>query len=284
LQEFNDMAHTPPYSMMTANLVRPVRVLHVSPQGASSRPDVTAAEEPMEVRVDGEPFAVIMRTPGADHDLTVGFLFAERVIRSATDVLSITRGAESHNVLDVRLIDTRARELAGRADVRRRVVMNSSCGLCGRVTIEALRVEAPDIVAEWTIPACVIAGLPDALRRTQSVFKETGGLHAAGLFDQSGALEVAAEDVGRHNAVDKIVGRMVLEERVPLGQSILFVSGRTSYEIVQKAWLAGIPIVGAVSAPSSLAVELAEEAGMTLLGFVRGSTFNVYSSGRRVAG
>jgi FdhD protein len=278
------MARTQPYSMMTANLVRPVRVLHVSPDGASSRPDVAAAEEPMEVRIDGEPFAVMMRTPGADHDLTVGFLFAERVIRSATDIRSITRGTESHNVMDVQLVGARARELALRADVRRRVVMNSSCGLCGRVTIETLRVEAPDIVADWTIPACVIGGLPDTLRRAQAVFKETGGLHAAGVFDRSGVLEVIAEDVGRHNAVDKVVGRMLLGERVPLAQSILFVSGRTSYEIVQKALLAGIPMVGAVSAPSSLAVELAEEAGITLLGFVRGSAFNVYSSGRRVAG
>ena len=278
------MAYGRPYSMMTANLVRPVRVLHVSLEGASSRPDVAAAEEPMEVRIDGEPFAVIMRTPGADHDLTVGFLFAERVIRSATDVLGITRGADSHNVIDVRLVDARAGELSLRADVRRRIVMNASCGLCGRVTIEALRVEAPDIAAEWTIPACIIRGLPDTLRRTQAVFEETGGLHAAGLFDRSGALEVMAEDVGRHNAVDKVVGRMLMEDRVPLGQSILFVSGRTSYEIVQKAWLAGIPIVGAVSAPSSLAVELAEEAGITLLGFVRGSAFNVYSSAGRVAG
>jgi FdhD protein len=276
------MPHTPPYSMMTASLVRPVRVLHVTPEGAASRPDVAAAEEPMEVRVDGEPFAVIMRTPGADHDLTVGFLFAERVIRSAADILGVTRGAESHNVMDVRLVDACARALALRPDARRRVVMNSSCGLCGRVTIEALRVDAPVIAAEWTVGARVVGGLPDALRRSQAVFEETGGLHAAGLFDPSGVMEVMAEDVGRHNAVDKVVGRMLLNERLPLGQSILFVSGRTSYEIVQKALLAGIPIVGAVSAPSSLAVELAEETGITLLGFVRGAAFNVYSSSHRV--
>lgn len=278
------MAHTPPYAMMTASLVRPVRVLHVSPEGVSSRPDVTAAEEPMEVRVDGEPFAVIMRTPGADHDLTVGFLFAERVIRSAADILSVARGAESLNVIDVRLADACARELALRPDARRRVVMNSSCGLCGRVTIEALRVEAPPIAVEWSVDAHVIGGLPDALRRAQAVFEETGGLHAAGLFDQSGGLAAMAEDVGRHNAVDKVVGRMLLSDRLPLGRSMLFVSGRTSYEIVQKALLAGIPIVGAVSAPSSLAVELAQETGITLLGFVRGAAFNVYSFSHRVTG
>ena len=277
------MPHDQPFSMMTANLVRSVRVEHVSPNGASSRADVAATEEPMEVRIDGEPFAVIMRTPGADHELTAGFLFAERVIRSATEIVSIIRDAESRNVMNVRIVEARAHELASRVDARRRVIMNSSCGLCGRVTIESLRVETPDIPVEWAIPAHVVGRLPDALRQAQAVFKETGGLHAAGLFDQKGTLEVIAEDVGRHNAVDKVVGRMLLDGRLPLGQSILFVSGRTSYEIVQKALVAGIPVVGAVSAPSSLAVELAEEMCITLLGFVRDSTFNIYSVGRRVA-
>ena len=237
----------------------------------------------MEVRIDGEPFAVIMRTPGRDRELAAGFLVAERVILSAADIVSIERDADSHNVMDVRIVDARARDLASRGDARRRVVMNSSCGLCGRVTIDSLRVEAPDIVADWNVSASVIGGLPDALRRAQAVFNETGGLHAAGIFNRSGALDVMAEDVGRHNAVDKVVGRMLLDERLPLGESILFVSGRTSYEIVQKAFLAGIPVVGAVSAPSSLAVELATDAGITLLGFVRGSSFNVYSHGHRLA-
>jgi FdhD protein len=278
------MPHEQPYSMMTASLVRPVRVLRVSPDDVSSHADVVATEEPMEVRVDGEPFAVIMRTPGADRELAAGFLFAERVIRSAGDIVRITRDVESPNVLDVRIGEARAGELAAREDGRRRIVMNSSCGLCGRVTIESLRVEASDIVGEWTVPARVIGGLPDTLRHAQAAFEETGGLHAAGLFDASGALEVIFEDVGRHNAVDKVVGRMLLEDRLPLDRSILFVSGRTSYEIVQKALLAGVPLVGAVSAPSSLAVELAEESGITLLGFVRNVGFNVYSCGRRVAG
>jgi len=277
------MPHDQPYSMMTANLVRPVRVLHVSPDGVASRPDVAATEEPMEVRIDGEPFAVIMRTPGSDRELAAGFLFAERVILAGGDVVSIERDADSRNVMDVRIGADRARNLASRSDARRRVVMNSSCGLCGRVTIDSLRVESPDIVADWNVSAAVIGGLADALRRAQAVFNETGGLHAAGLFNRSGALEVVAEDVGRHNAVDKVVGRMLLEERLPLGESILFVSGRTSYEIVQKAFLAGIPVVGAVSAPSSLAVELAEDVGITLLGFVRGPAFNVYSHGHRLA-
>jgi FdhD protein len=237
----------------------------------------------MEVRIDGEPFAVIMRTPGSDRELAAGFLFAERVILSASEFASIERDADSRNVVHVRIGEARARELAARDDARRRVAVNSSCGLCGRVTIESLRVEAADIVADWKVSAAAIGGLPDALRRAQAVFDETGGLHAAGLFNRSGTLDAVAEDVGRHNAVDKVVGRMLLEDRLPLSESILFVSGRTSYEIVQKAFLAGIPVVGAVSAPSSLAVELAEDAGITLLGFVRGSAFNVYSHAHRVA-
>jgi FdhD protein len=185
-------------------------------------------------------------------------------------------------VLDVRICQERARELASCADERRRVVMNSSCGLCGRVAIESLRVDGTPIEADWTIPAAVISSFPDALRRSQAVFAETGGLHAAALFDRSGNLEMVAEDVGRHNAVDKVLGRMLLDGRTPLTDSILFVSGRTSYEIVQKAFLAGVPILAAVSAPSSLAVELADDVGITLLGFVRGSTFNVYTHTRRV--
>lgn len=271
-----------PYSMMTARLVRPVRVVRVSPAGSSNRADVAATEEPMEVRVDGEPFAVIMRTPGADRELAAGFLAAERVIRSAADIERIERDPEASNVLDVRIGEACRRQLAARDDARRRVVMNASCGLCGRLTIASLRVEAPEIVADWTIRAGLVAALDAGLRRAQAVFDETGGLHAAGLFDRSGALEAVAEDVGRHNAVDKVVGRMLLDERLPLERSILFVSGRTSYEIVQKAFLAGIPLVGAVSAPSSLAVELAEDAGITLLGFVRGSAFNVYAHPQRV--
>ena len=278
------MSHDRPYSMMTASLVRPVRVLHVSPGGTSSRSDVAASEEPMEVRLEGEPFAVIMRTPGADRELAAGFLFAERVIVAASDLERIERDPQERNVMEVRIRAARASDLASGEGNRRRVVTNSSCGLCGRLSIESLRVEAREILVDWTIPPDLIAALPDALRRVQAVFNETGGLHAAGLFDRSGSLEVMAEDVGRHNAVDKVIGRMLFEGRLPLDRSILFVSGRTSFEIVQKAFLAGIPVVGAVSAPSSLAVELAEEAGITLLGFVRGSTFNLYTHARRVAG
>jgi FdhD protein len=278
------MADDRPYSLMTADLVRPVRVVHVSPEGPSSRADVAATEEPLEVRIGGEPFAVIMRTPGADRELVTGFLFAERVIRSASDIQGFERHPESRNVVDLGIDDARARDLASRDDVRRRVTVGSSCGLCGRVTVASLRAEAPVILDDWTVPSDIVAGLPGSLRCAQAVFDETGGLHAAGVFNRSGALQVMAEDVGRHNAVDKSIGRMLLDGRVPLHDHILFVSGRTSYEIVQKAFLAGVPLVGAVSAPSSLAVELADEAGITLLGFVRGRSFNAYTHPRRVNG
>jgi FdhD protein len=274
--------HEQPYSMMTASVVRPVRVLHVTAEGATSRADVAATEEPLQIRVGGDPFAVIMRTPGADRELTAGFLLAERVVGAVSDILSMDRDPGGSNLLDIRICEERARALASCADERRRVITNSSCGLCGRATIESLRVDAAPIEAGWTIPAALISSFPVALRRSQAVFAETGGLHAAALFDRFGHLEIIAEDIGRHNAVDKVVGRMLLDGRMPLTDSILFVSGRTSYEIVQKAFLAGVPVLAAVSAPSSLAVELAEEVGITLIGFVRGSTFNVYTHTRRV--
>jgi FdhD protein len=154
--------------------------------------------------------------------------------------------------------------------------------MCGRLTIESLRVEGATIESEWTIPGSTLVTLPDRLRAAQTVFDQTGGLHAAGLFARDGTLEASAEDVGRHNAVDKVIGRMLMQERLPLSNYLLFVSGRTSFEIIQKAFLAGIPLVAAVSAPSSLAIELAEQCGMTLIGFLRGAGFNIYTSPSRV--
>ncbi len=161
--------------------------------------------------------------------------------------------------------------------------MTASCGLCGRRTIESLQARVASVRGDWTVAADVIASLPDRLRAAQSVFESTGGLHAAGLFDRDGHLQLSSEDVGRHNAVDKIVGRALLAGRHPLDASILLVSGRTSFELVQKALLAGIPMIAAVSAPSSLAIDLAEQAGITLCGFVRGSSFNIYSHPRRIS-
>lgn len=249
--------------------------------------DVVAVEEPMEVRVNGASFAVIMRTPGADRDLAAGFLLAEDVVRGADEIgtieycLDAEAGARD-NTLNVTVTGDAVPRLQIRLGERRQVMMTASCGLCGRRTIESLRARVAAVAGRWTVPAAVISSLPDRLRTAQAVFESTGGLHAAGLFDLSGLLQLSAEDVGRHNAVDKIVGRTLLAGRHPLDRNILLVSGRTSFELVQKALLAGIPLIAAVSAPSSLAIDLAQEAGMTLCGFVRGGSFNIYSHAQRV--
>jgi FdhD protein len=254
--------------------------------------DRTVAEEPLEVRLHGRSFAVIMRTPGADLALTAGFLLAERVLKCADDLATLehcrepaSAAGEPHpeNIVNAVLTGESAEGLERALADRRQVSGNSSCGLCGRRTIASLKTDLAPLAAGQRISAAVIARLPDTLRETQAVFGETGGLHAAGLFTLEGEVEAVAEDVGRHNAVDKVVGQMLLGERLPLSNHVLFVSGRTSFEIVQKAALAGIPIVGAVSAPSSLAVELAREAGITLMGFARGGSFNIYSHPERVS-
>ena len=243
--------------------------------------DRVATELPLEVRLEGQPFAVIMRTPGTDADLAVGFLFSESVIRGAADIRRV-ESTDSPNVINVRLSRARAEILPELLGQRRQVVTNSSCGMCGRRTLESLEVNAPRLRAGWAVRGDIILGLPAALRAAQQAFAKTGGLHAAGLFNPDGRLELSAEDVGRHNAVDKLLGRMLVTERMPLEHVLLFVSGRSSFEIVQKAFLGGIPFVASVSAPSSLAVELARNAGITLLGFVRDGRFNIYSHHERV--
>ena len=249
--------------------------------------DCVAAEEPLEVRLHGRPFAVIMRTPGADRELAAGFLLAERVLRTADDLGSIEycsnpSNDQPGNVVNVTIANASTEMVERMLADRRHVTTNSSCGLCGRQTIESLRVDLPVLASAWTFPASTLSGLPGRLRAAQSAFEATGGLHAAGLFTESGRLEEVAEDVGRHNAVDKVIGRMLMSERLPLSRHLLFVSGRASFEIVQKAWFAGIPVVASVSAPSTFAVELAVESGIALVGFVRGESFNVYSHPERV--
>jgi FdhD protein len=265
---------------------RPVAVTRVRDGARVDEVDRAATEEPLEVRLHGRSFAVIMRTPGADRELAAGFLLAEGVIRSADDLGTIEHCSDSlsagGNIVNVTMageaVESVERVLAG----RRQVTTNSSCGLCGRLTIESLRSDAPPLTCDWTIDRATLAALPGRLRAAQTVFDETGGLHAAGLFTREGGTETVAEDVGRHNAVDKVIGRMLIREQLPLSNHLLFVSGRTSYEIVQKAFLAGIPMVGAVSAPSTLAVDLAQEAGVTLVGFVRGDGFNIYAHPGRI--
>lgn len=250
--------------------------------------DRVAVEEPMEVRVNGEPFAVIMRTPGADRDLAAGFLLAEDVIRGVDEIGAIEYCADPavegrENIVNVTVLGEAVARLDVRLGDRRQVMMTASCGLCGRRTIESLRARVSRVRGAWTVPAGVITSLPATLREAQSVFESTGGLHAAGLFDRQGALQLSAEDVGRHNAVDKITGRTLLGGQHPLDDRLLLVSGRTSFELVQKALLAGVPLIAAVSAPSSLAIDLAEQSGITLCGFVRGNTFNIYSHPKRIS-
>jgi FdhD protein len=272
---------------------RPYREVPVTVVGRPERGvegtgrDVAAVEEPLEVRLHGRPFAVIMRTPGHDRELATGFLWSEGVILAAGDIGAVEHCThpdrpDGHNVVDVFLLGESRNALDACLAERRNVVTNSSCGLCGRVTIDSLKTRASALPVTWTMTPAAAAGLPDRLRERQQVFADTGGLHAAGLFGLDGVCLASAEDVGRHNAVDKVIGAMALDERLPLASHALAVSGRTSFEIVQKAWLAGIGLVCAVSAPSSLAIDLAEEAGITLLGFAREGGFNVYTHPARI--
>ena len=270
----------------SSDMLRSVVVRRVKRDGPDV--DLAAVEEPLEVRLHGKPFAVIMRTPGHDRELAAGFLLSEGIIASPDDVGAIERCRHPHhpetqNVVDVYLLGAAAARLPTVLEERRNVATTSSCGLCGRVTIESLAVRAEVLVPEWRMSARMAASLPAELRSRQTVFTQTGGLHAAGLFSEAGECEGTAEDVGRHNAVDKVVGTMVLDERLPLRRSALAVSGRASFEIVQKAWIAGIPLICAVSAPSTLAIDLAQAAGITLLGFTRGEGFNIYSHPDRIA-
>ena len=266
---------------------RMLRVLRVTGSDAVEQADVAAVEEPLEIRLHDRPFAVIMRTPGADRHLAAGFLLAEGLIGSADDLGAVEHcrhpdHPDVHNVVNVFLLGEAAAALPALLEGRRNVLTNSSCGLCGRVTIESLRTRALPLPMTTTIGRDAAAALPGELRARQPLFDETGALHAAAIFSPAGECVAIAEDVGRHNAVDKAVGQLLLDGRLPLAGHTLAVSGRASYEIVQKAWLAGIEIVCAVSAPSSLAIDLAEEAGITLLGFARANGFNIYSNPARV--
>ncbi|MGN9907985.1 formate dehydrogenase accessory sulfurtransferase FdhD [Phytohabitans sp. LJ34] len=271
---------------------RTVLTIDTSGRGTVERRDTLAAEEPLEIRVGPagpaprRPLAVTMRTPGDDLDLAIGFLLTEGVIRQADDVVTAqlcagTDTPNTYNVVDV--------VLAGHVpppetDPARNFYTTSSCGVCGKASIDAIRTRSQfDVAGDPVgVDAQVLAALPGRLRAAQRVFERTGGLHAAGLFTPSGELVVLREDVGRHNAVDKVVGWAVREQRLPLRGHVLLVSGRASFELTQKAWMAGLPVLAAVSAPSTLAGDLAAEAGMTLVGFLRGETMNVYTGHHRV--
>lgn len=252
------------------------------------RPDAMAAEEPLELRVNGTPLTVTMRTPGDDIDLAHGFLLTEGVIGSMADVFTArycagatVEGQNTYNVLDVQLAE---HVPPPDPSIQRNFYTTSSCGVCGKAALDAVKLATRHSPAAdpTTVDTHVLASLPDLLRAKQRVFESTGGLHAAGLFTAEGEALVVREDVGRHNAVDKVLGWAVLNNRVPLAGCVLMVSGRASFELVQKAAMAGIPILAAVSAPSSLAAELAEEQGMTLIGFLRGESMNVYTGAQRI--
>ncbi|MEU3777653.1 formate dehydrogenase accessory sulfurtransferase FdhD [Streptomyces sp. NPDC032472] len=270
------------------------RVVRVRGGVAGTRPDTLVTEEPLEIRLNGKPLAITMRTPGDDFALAAGFLVSEGVLASAADVRAVTYcegatddGSNPYNVVNV--------QLAPGVEVpditlERNVYTTSSCGLCGKASLDAVRTAtrfpqspgaatAPGAVR---IPAGLLGELPDRLRAAQKVFDRTGGLHAAGLFSADGELLDLREDVGRHNAVDKIVGRALRAGLLPLTDGVLLVSGRASFELAQKAVMAGITVLAAVSAPSSLAVDLALESGLTLVGFLRGGDMNIYAGEERI--
>ena len=253
----------PPYSTARVDVVR-------IPDGAAA--DVVAVEEPLEIRIAGAPVAVTMRTPGHDEELALGFALSEGLR---------PRGARPPDDLAANTIELDAPGFDPER-LRRSFYTSSSCGVCGKGALDAVAVEAPRVESELQVAADVIAFLPERLRAGQAAFSATGGLHATGLFDVRGELLALREDVGRHNALDKVIGRAFLDGLLPLADSILCVSGRLSFELVQKAAVAGCPLLAAVGAPSSLAVELARDRGVTLCGFVRNGRLNIYSEPCRV--
>ena len=287
------------------------RVRHVTPADTVTRPETLVVEEPLEIRVGGQPVTVTMRTPGADIELAQGFLLTEGIIGNRDDVLTVRychragsnaeqsvsespavgdapgdgdqhdNGTNPYNVLDVTLAEHVQAPLL---DVTRNFYTTSSCGVCGKASLQAVRTISRHCPGDdpAAIPAATLSSLPDQLRSAQKVFDSTGGLHAAALFSTAGELLAVREDVGRHNAVDKVIGWALEDNRVPLSGTVLLVSGRASFELTQKAVMAGIPILAAVSAPSSLAVDLATQSGLTLVAFLRGDSMNVYSRPDRI--
>jgi FdhD protein len=283
------------------------KVIRIRDGAVSARPDTLVAEEPLEIRLNGKPLAITMRTPGDDFALAAGFLVSEGVLGAADELRNIVYcagatvdGSNTYNVVDVQ---TAPGVVIPDITLERNVYTTSSCGLCGKASLDAVRTTARWAIDDTGASAAstgsaasaasaagpmrlepeLLAALPDRLRAAQRVFDRTGGLHAAALFSEDGELLDVREDVGRHNAVDKLVGRALQNDALPLSRTILMVSGRASFELAQKAVMAGIPVLAAVSAPSSLAVDLAAETGLTLVGFLRGSSMNIYAGDHRIA-
>jgi FdhD protein len=291
VEEFHRL---PPFRDLSRSIV-PVPVERVEGPASCRKQDVLAIEEPLQIRLSYEcdgarvekDVAITMRTPGHDTDLAAGFLFSEGILQSAGQILRIGRTdrmVDKHGKRNSVTVNLRSGVDFDSRQLDRKFYVSSSCGVCGKTSIEAVhsRICFPLPAETPLIDLSTIPGLPDALRHAQAVFDQTGGLHAAALFDTSGGLLSLREDVGRHNAVDKLIGAEFLREMLPLRATLLLVSGRASFELVQKALLAGIPIMIAVGAPSSLAVETALRFRMTLVGFLRGERFNVYSGAGRI--
>jgi FdhD protein len=273
-----------------------INIRKIRGDSAQSAADRVAVEEPLEIRLgyaapDGRTttsVSVTMRTPGHDDDLALGFLFSESIIHSYKDVTSVAHSGPAapdsgnRNIIRVDLADGVVPDLER---LQRNFYTTSSCGVCGKSSLDALRVVGAERLTSRNaqFSSATIISLPEALREQQVTFRETGGLHAAAAFNSHGDIEVVREDVGRHNAVDKVVGAMLKDGRLPASDCGLVVSGRASFELLQKTLVAGMPLLAAVSAPSSLAVQLAEEFNVTLVGFLRGDTFNIYSAGERIA-
>ena len=301
-------------SFLLSGPVREVTIRRVKGSFESEDKDFLAAEEPLEIRVEGHSVAIVMRTPGEDRELAAGFLVTEGLVHNANDIVDIayrthclnrerdgsarrskvneavpTEAAfrtapnlslSEGNVINVSLREPESLDLK---KLTRHVFTSSSCGICSKASIEAVRQQFPPVEDHCTVEPEVLMELPQALASAQETFKRTGGLHACAVFDLTGKLLVLREDVGRHNALDKVVGWGLLGNRLPLHKHILLLSGRTSFEMMQKALAAGIPIVAAVSAPSSLAAEFARDSGQTLVGFLRGERMNIYAGGDRVS-
>lgn len=264
------------------------RASHVTPDDAVTRPETLVVEEPLEIRVNGKPVSVTMRTPGSDVELAQGFLLTEGVIGHRDDILTVRycKGARPDNLNTYNVLDaTLAPDVEmPQVDITRNFYTTSSCGVCGKASLDAIRTisryspgdDASQVKSE------TLSSMPKLLRAEQKVFASTGGLHGAALFDVEGTMLAVREDIGRHNAVDKVIGWAVEQDRVPLTGTVLLVSGRASFELTQKAVMAGIPVLAAVSAPSSLAVDLASQSGLTLVAFLRGESMNVYTRPDRI--
>jgi FdhD protein len=264
---------------------RTIAIHRLAPRvGLRAVEDQVAAEEPLEIRVEGQTLAIVMRTPGEDRELAAGFLLTEGVIKSARDLFDLTScvapgGAEDANVVDAALVHPGGFDVS---KLSRHVFTSSSCGMCGKTSIEAAMKRRKRLRDRTRVPAKTILALPERLAKEQTTFKATGGLHACALFSKTGELIAVREDVGRHNALDKLIGWALLEKRTPLSGHLVLLSGRSSFEMIQKAHAGGIPIVAAIGAPSSLAVDFARKAGLTLCGFVRDRSMNIYAGAERV--